>query len=564
MDKERIIRNFALQNAVKFNGKANAGNVIGKILTDFPEFRNDAKELGKEIQKAVEEVNKLTLDEQKKEIEKNAPELLIEKKKEKHEGLKPLKNAIAGKVVMRFEPSPSGPMHLGHAYPLMLNYEYCRIYNGTLILRISDTNPANIDPKAYKLLEEDFNWMCKGVKTKIIIQSDRMELYYKYAKKIIADGNAYVCTCKAEDFRESAKNKTACPCRSLNTKENMERWNKMFDGYNEGDAVVRLRTDITHKNPAMRDFPLLRIVETEHPRQKDKYRVWPLLNFAVTIDDYEGGLTHVLRGKDHYDNTQRQLWIFKFLAWKPPEYLHIGRINFEGLRLSATETRAAIEKGDYNGWDDIRLPFLQALKRRGYQPEAFRRFAISMGVTLVDKTVKAEEFFKNIQFLNKEIIDDKSLRYFFVDLPVKIEIEGAPPREIELDLHPEFKKGGRKFSTENSFYLSIEDFIKIKDKEFVRLMDCINFVKEKNKLKFVSTDYETYKDKGDTIIHWLPAKGKLIKTKIMMPDGTVKDGLSEEGIKELKIGAIIQFERFGFVRLDEISKDAFVFWFIHK
>jgi len=569
---ERSAKIYALQNAVQYRGKAVMGAVIGKLFGEFPDLRKDAKSAQAIAAKAIAEVNKLSAEEQKKNLDKLAPGILNEKHEEKKQepGLKQLKNAEKGKVVMRFEPSPSGSMHIGHSYPLMLNYEYCKIYDGKLVLRISDTNPDNIDPKAYKLLEEDFRWLCSGIKNEIVIQSDRMELYYETALKLLEEGHAYICSCTSEQFKEISLKKSECPCRNLSMKENILRWENMFDESKttEGDAVLRLKTDMRHKNPAMRDFPLARISDnTPHARTGKKYRVWPLLNFAVAVDDHLMGMTHVLRGKDHYDNTKRQEYIFDYLKWKLPEYLHIGRINFIGLALSASETRKAIEKGLFTGWDDIRLPFIQALKRRGYQRDAFLKYAKSVGVTMVDKTVPGGEFFKAINAFNKEIIDPRSKRYFFIENPVEIKIKNAPAMDVELHFHPEHMKGGRKFRVKDDFYLTGEDFDrfnKFEDGTMVRLMDCLNFKKKKNEYLFDSADYEKYKKEGKLIIHWLPAEKHLPKAEICMPDGSKKIGLAEQGINKLNIGDIIQFERTGFCRLDSVNNDTFVFWFAHR
>ncbi len=568
---ERTIRNFALQNAARYNGKATPGNVISKVLGQFPEIAKDKKEITILVERAtsiVNEINGLNLDQQVRELEKHAPDLLEKKVKKKE--LKPLPNAEKGKVVMRFEPSPSGQLHVGHAYALMLNYAYCKEYDGKLILRIADTNPENIDPTAYEMIPEDFKWLCPDVPNEIRVQSDRMETYYLNALRLIEEGHAYVCTCPAESFAELKLHTAECPCRKLSVKENEARWKKMFAGYAEGEAVVRLKTDINHKNPAMRDFPLLRINDNEHARQGKKYRVWPLMNFAVAVDDHEMGMTHVIRGKDHYDNTKRQNYIYDYLKWKKPEYLHLGRINFSGLRLSTSETRRAIEKQEYQGWDDVRLPFLRALRRRGYQPEAFKKYAVSVGATMVDKTIEAGEFFKSLNAFNKEIIDPAAWRLFFIKEPVEIKIENAPKQTIELDLHPEHRKGGRILHTHDHFLVVHEDFEKIKllpDGALVRLMDCLNFIVKKAHGKehfvFDGTDYEKYKRHGKLIIHWLPAGKELVAVQVRMPDGTSVTGVGEKKMDELKEG-VVQLERFGFCRLEEREKGTAVFCYAHR
>ena len=567
---EKDIFIFALENAISYNGEAKSGALLGKIFGKYPDTRKKGKEINEKIKKIVAEVNDLTLEQQKIEIERLAPgyltqkELMRESRKGRHAELRPLKNAVEGKVILRFEPSPSGPLHIGHAYQLSLNYLYKKIYNGKLILRISDTNPGNIDPDAYKLIEEDASWLTSNGIDEFVVQSDRMEIYYEKALQMIEEGFAYVCICSQETFKEFVNNTEACPCRDLSSKEQLKRWNSMMHDYEQGDAVVRAKNSMTDSNPAMRDFPLLRISEGDHARQGLKYRVWPLLNFAVAIDDHEMGLTHVLRGKDHYDNTKRQKFIFDSFKWKHPEYIHTGKINFEGLKLSTTETRENIIAGKYSGWDDIRLAFLAALRRRGYVPEAIVNFARDIGTTMADKTVTAEEFFKNLNYHNKSIIEKESFRYFFIEDPVELEIENVKRKELELDLHPDYKKGGRKFTINGKFLISKKDFIEIKEGELWRLMDCLNFRRQNGKFIFDSEEYEKLKEEDRRkIIHWLPDSNKNLDLVVHMPDRSKVRGKGESRLIDLEIGTIVQFERFAFVRLDKKGKEL-EFYFAHK
>jgi len=557
---ESLIRKYALQNAIKF-GNANPGAVIGHILGEKPELKKNIKEIAKKVNGIIKEISSLSLEEQKSLLEKLSPNLLKEKKhKAKERTLPNLKNTK--NLIMRFEPSPSGPLHIGHAYVLSLNSEYCRKYKGKLILRIGDTNPEKIYTPAYKLIENDAEWITKNNISKVIIQSNRLEIYYKYMEKLLDLNKAYICTCNPEKYKELITKQEPCPCRNL--KEQKERWKKMFKGYKQGEAVARIKTDLENKNPAMRDFPVFRINDSKHPKKQNKYRVWPLMNMAVTVDDIETKVTHVIRAKDHQDNAMRQKYIYDYLKKPFPEAIFVGRINFKDMAVSCSKTRPLIDNKTYTGWDDIRLPFLEALKRRGYQPEALIHYAIDVGISLNDKTVTKEEFFKTINAFNKDVIDKKSYRYFFIQNPKEITIENSPQQNVELDLHPENKKGGRKFKTKDKFYITEDDFKDIRENKIYRLMDCLNFIQEENKFLFHSLEYEKYKDQGEKIIHWLPKDKDLIKVEVLMPDNKMVKGLGEKGLKELKVGDIVQLERFGFVRCDKKTKDKLSFWFAHK
>lgn len=560
MDKNLILK-YALQNAIKFKGQANKGAIIGKLLSEKPKLKTQIKDLANEVDGVIKEISKLDVKEQRKKLEKMAPELLKKKKVEKKRELPELPNAK--KVMMRFEPSPSGALHIGHGYVLSLNSAYQKKYNGKLMLRIGDTNPDNIYEPAYKLIEEDANWLTNNGISEVVVQSSRLNIYYNYMERLFEKNKAYVCKCVVEDFRKMNNKGEACPCRGLAKNEHIKRWKKMFTEYQEGDAVVRLKTDLKNNNPAMRDFPLFRICDSEHPKQGKKFRVWPLMNMAVAIDDIEFGMTHVIRAKDHVDNAKRQKIIFDYLNKPFHEALFVGRINFKGVNLSSSDISKNVKEGRYSGWDDIQLPSLSALRRRGFQREALIKYAIDVGMSLSDKTVTKEDFFKSINAFNKEVIDSKSNRYFFIWNPVEVKVIDAPEQRFELDLHPDKKKGGRKFNTTNKFYITREDFNVIHDKRLYRLMDCLNFKKVNNKLVFDSLDYATFKEKGVKIMHWLP-KEELIDVEVLTQEGAVFKGYGENNMDNLKRGDIVQLERFGFCRLDKKDKNKLVFWFAHR
>jgi len=234
------------------------------------------------------------------------------------------------------------------------------------------------------------------------------------------------------------------------------------------------------------------------------------------------------------------------------------------MKVKCSYTRPLIEDKTFEGWDDIRIPFLAAMKRRGYQPEAFISYSLDVGVTQNDKKVSKVEFFKALDHFNKEVLEPKSNRYFFIDSPVEVVIEGAPSQAIELDLHPDNKKGGRKFKAKDKFYLAKLDVDNLKEGKLYRLMDCLNFVKKKGKLVFDSLEYEKYKEKGAGIIHWLPSNKDVLHVSVRLPDNTIRKGLGENAMLKLKKGDIVQLERFAFARLDKKEDSKLEFWFTHN
>ena len=142
-------------------------------------------------------------------------------------------------------------------------------------------------------------------------------------------------------------------------------------------------------------------------------------------------------------------------------------------------------------------------------------------------------------------------------------IENAPNIYIELSLHPHHRKGGRKFVTSDTFLLAKSDFDEIKDGEVVRLMDCLNFVKDGKKFRFHSRTHADFKKyDGKKIIHYLPYSELNVEVSILMPDAVLIKGIAEPLVENLPNGEIVQFERFGFCRMDDSSKLSF--WYCHK
>jgi glutamyl-tRNA synthetase len=396
-DFDKKARAYALKNALAHEGKAMQSPVISSLFNEGLKTSEVGK-YAKKISEIILEINSLSIEKQEKEfkkLEKNVSE------RDAREGLEELPDAEKG-VVMRFAPSPSGPYHIGHAMTACLSFLYVKKYGGKLYVRIEDTNPENIYSKAYEMIEDESKWLFDNT-AKFVIQSDRIKLYYKYIKELIKKKAAYVCTCPQEKFKEFADAKKNCPCRKLDVDKNLIGWEKMLDekGYKEGEAVVRFKSDMKHKNPAMRDFPLARINLHKHPRQGNEYRVWPLMNLAVSVDDIEMKMTHIIRAKDHRDNAERQKMIYKVLGKKFPWTAFLGRIHFKDMELSTTKMREEIEKGKYKGWDDKRLPTIASLKKQGYKPSAFWKFSEQVGLSESDKVMDREEYFKLLNNFNK-------------------------------------------------------------------------------------------------------------------------------------------------------------------
>ncbi|MGQ0796319.1 MAG: glutamate--tRNA ligase family protein, partial [Methanobacteriota archaeon] len=337
-------RKYALQNAVLHGGHADAKAVLGKILAEDASLRPKARELRADVERLVADVNRLSHDAQREELASIAPELLERPRVDVGpRELPPLPDAVEGRVVLRLAPYPSGPLHLGNARAFLLNDAYAKRYRGRLLLVFDDTIGSEekpLLPEAYDQVKEGLDWA--GVEYHdVVYKSDRIPTHYEWAEKLIGSGDAYVCTCDAASLRKNREGGTACAHRTQEADETIAMWKAMLSGeYREGEAVLRLRTDMAHPNPAFRDRVLFRIAEREHPRVGSRYRVWPLLEFSWAVDDHLLGVTHVIRGKDLVLEDLMQTWIWDRLGVaRRPHFVHFGILRFKDLELSKSRYR---------------------------------------------------------------------------------------------------------------------------------------------------------------------------------------------------------------------------------
>ena len=559
-DPKELLFLCALQNAVKHGGVPQAGAVIGMVMGAHPELRSRAKEVSALAKEAIADVARLSPEERVATLQSRAPEMItaLSEKHEKKTGLPDLEGAEKG-VVMRFAPNPSGPLHIGHARAAALNDAYVKQYGGRYILRIEDTDPKRVDPGAYATVQEDIRWLGLGI-TEVVTQSDRLPIYYDLCKQLIERGGAYVCTCDNEHFKELKQHKTACPCRSQPVEKSLELWQKMLDhGFKEGEASVRIRTDLNHPDPAMRDFPAFRILDTP-PHPKVKAHVYPLMNFSVVADDHLLGVTHVIRGKDHIANTRRQRFIYDHFGWTVPVYRHYGRMGIEGVVLSTSQMRAGINAGTYTGWDDIHLGTLRALARRGIQPEAVKNAMIAIGIGDVDISFSWD----NLYAENKKLVDPIANRYFFVPDPIEARIEGAPAHTAHALLHPgDAARGSRTLEFTGSVLIPKAELVP--GTAMLRLKDLFNVKIAWNgdtpSFSYGGASLADARAAKAHIVQWLPAQATVPCT-LLTQEGTMS-GACEPAVRS-ELGKVVQFERVGFVKIDAVGDDGVRAYFTHK
>ncbi|WP_287382501.1 glutamate--tRNA ligase, partial [Methanobacterium sp.] len=411
-----------------------------------------------------------------------------------------------------------------------------------------------------QMIPEDLKWM--GVTwDEEIIQSDRMEIYYEHALELIKLGGAYMCTCPGDVFKELKDSSQSCPHREATVEENLKLWEKMPET-GEGEMVLRVKTDIEHKNPAIRDWVAMRVVEDEHPRIGNQYRVYPMMNFSVAVDDHLLGVTHVLRGKDHLANSEKQEYLYHHMGWDVPKFIHYGRLKMDDVRLSTSQARQGIEDGIYSGWDDPRLGTIRAIARRGIQPAAIRELMMEIGVKIADSTVT----WKKIYGLNRSFLEDKANRYFMVENPKLVEIEGVPESllgNVERPLHPDhLDRGMRSLEFNGKVYLDGED-IPSQDDQVLRLMDAVNITFQDGQAQYHSEGIDEAREAKARIVQWVPTEGA-VETEMVMPDASLVTGFAESTLKGVEEGEVVQLERIGFARLDGKEDGNLRFYYSHK
>lgn len=555
--RDKILK-AALQNALD-HGKTQDKIVLGKILGIEPSLRTQVKEIMPVIIEIVNSVNQMSQDQIRRQIQDKFPDLLAEKpkKQEEREGLPSLEGAEQGKVVTRFPPEPNGYPHIGHAKAAIIDEEYAKMYGGKLILRFDDTNPEAERLEYYAAIKVGLDWLeVKYDRTKNT--SDDIDLLYKKCQEMLDNNHFYVCTCKQETISANRREMKPCKCSMGELEQNHDRWEKMFSKFSQGDAIVRFRGNMSSENTVMRDPVMFRIIETKHPLLGDKYRVWPSYDFAVAIEDSIDGVTHAFRTKEYELRNELYYTILDLLKMRKPKVIEFSRLGFEGMPVSKRILRPLIEEGKVSGYDDPRLPTLEALKRRGIRSDAIRKFVLSLGFTKADTLAP----FETLESFNRKIVDPESIRLHMVKNPASIMVKNLPSGTITMPNHPTKDMGKRTIELDEEFYLESEDIEKLKPGDAIRFMGLGN-------VKITSQSPAEGQYVGDELgtdipkVHWVAQKNAQ-KIKILIPSqpfiGEEFNAASLQEINvftephynELKEGKEIQFVRFGYCRKDSM------------
>ena len=562
----QVVRKYSLANALKYDGRADARAVIGKILAERPDLRQKARDIIQLVNTTIEEVNALPVEKQRQELQELAPQLLESHHERRTKELPPLEGATMGKVVTRLPPEPSGYPHIGHAYAGYINWYYARQYHGRLVLRFEDTNPRAVRKEYYNAFREGYRWM--GIDwDKELKVSDDIPYFYERARELLQRGQAYLCTCPENEIKNGRRMGTECSHRGSAVEDNLSAWDAILDGkYHEGEIVCRLKGDMKHLNAVMRDPNMFRIIEHRHPFQGDRYRLWPTYDFAVALEDNLCGISHILRSNEFASRGELQAFIRSLFGFPQPRIQEFSRLNVEGTPVSKRQIRPLVQSKAISGWDDFRLATLIGLRRRGIIPETIRELTREVGLSVTHPVID----WSIILGINRRLVDPMANRFFAVASPVPLTVAGAEPRNAQVPLHPDFPdRGTRSVHVDKRVFIDTTDAEQLKRGDVFRLKHLYNVrLDKKSPLGFACSYAGEEVEKAEAKIQWV-GEDK-VPVQMLFPDVLyvgeqpnphslrVEEGIGEGAMRTLKPGTIIQLERKGFGRIDRTGDQVVV------
>ena len=555
----------ALFNALKHDSDADVGAIMGPLMGENPDFRPHGSEVPGIVGGVVSEVNGMDTAEKRERLGELAPEELEELDSEDEEDdqlLPDLPNVEEyDEIRMRVAPNPNGPWHIGHARMPAVIGTYKEMYDGSFLVRFDDTVPETKRPdlSAYDAILDDIDYL--GFEPDEVIKaSDRVETYYDHARELIDLGGAYTCSCEGEAFSELKNSGEPCPHRDKDVETVHEEFDAMVDGdYSSGEMVLRVKTDIEHKNPALRDFVAFRMVDTPHPREEaEDYRAWPMLDFQSGIDDQLTGVTHIIRGIDLQDSAKRQQFVYDYFGWEYPDVLHWGHVQVDeyDIKMSTSTIKGLIEDGELDGWDDPRAPTIGSLRRRGILGSAIVDAMVGLGMSTSGVDLAMSTIYAN----NRDVVDDEANRYFLVRDGVEKAVVGGPEAG-EPPLHPDHEDRGRRhIPVPGAVRVEPDDVPANGERVWLKGYGCVCHTRDA--FEYTGDDISAVRDEGVDVIHWVPADDTVSVT-MRTAEGDVA-GEAEPDFADVETDEVVQFERIGFTRVDEQGDDETVVYWTHK
>ena len=379
------------------------------------------------------------------------------------------------KVYTRFPPEPNGYLHIGHAKSICLNFSTAAKYGGKCNLRYDDTNPVKEDVEYVDSIEQDVKWL--GFEwDERLWASDYFDKMYEAAVELIKQGKAFVCDLNGEEIREYRgtlkEPGKESPYRNRSVEENLQLFEDMKAGkYADGEKVLRAKIDMSSPNINMRDPIIYRIAHATHHNTGDKWCIYPMYDFAHPIEDAIEGITHSICTLEFEDHRPLYDWVLREVGWwpQPPQQIEFARLNLTNTVMSKRYLKALVDDGVVDGWDDPRMPTIAGIRRRGYTPEAIRKFCEDIGVAKSNSTVQVAQLEQCVREDLKEKVESRNVVFD----PIKVVITNYPEGETEMcDIEnnaqvPEM--GTRQVPFSRELWIDGADFMEVPVKKYFRM-----------------------------------------------------------------------------------------------
>jgi len=379
------------------------------------------------------------------------------------------------RVATRFPPEPNGYIHIGHAKSVCLNFGIAEQYEGTCNLRLDDTDPTGESMEYVESIIRDVKWLGFDWQDRLFYASDYFEQLYSFAVELIKAGNAYVCSLSADDVREQRGTFTEpgkeSPYRNRSVDENLDMFKRMRAGdFADGSHTLRAKIDMASANIVMRDPVIYRIKREPHYRTEEKWVIYPMYDFAHCLSDALEGITHSICTLEFENNRPLYDWIVeRLIKGSRPQQIEFARLNLSYTVLSKRRLIELVRNNYVQGWDDPRMPTVTGMRRRGYTPEAIRKFCSQIGVAKNDNLIDASL----LEHCVREDLNERAPRAMCVLRPLRVVIDNYPENqaeEFECANHPQNPAmGTRKLPFSRVLYIERDDFAENPPKKYHRL-----------------------------------------------------------------------------------------------
>ena len=382
---------------------------------------------------------------------------------------------FGGRVHTRFPPEPNGYLHIGHAKSICLNIGIAQDYGGLTHLRFDDTNPVKEDTEYVESIKDTIHWLGFDWGEREYYASDYFEVLYQNAVRLIEKGKAYVCDLSPDEVREYRGTLTEpgreSPYRNRSVEENLDLFRRMRAGeFPDGSRTLRAKIDMASPNLNLRDPIMYRILHAEHHRTGNKWCIYPMYDYAHCVSDSVEGITHSICTLEFEDHRPLYDWFLDELELYHPQQIEFARLNLTYTVMSKRKLLQLVQQNYVSGWDDPRMPTLAGMRRRGYTPEAIRKFADVVGVAKNNSVV-------DMELLEHVLRDDLNLRAkrrMAVLKPLKVVLDNYPAGQVEEFEVPDFPQDpecttSRKIPFGRELYIEQEDFMEVPPPKYFRL-----------------------------------------------------------------------------------------------